>query len=373
VPRPPLAVGTHGNIIIRKDGTAWRARTSYRDHDGRLRDISRWGRTRGQASQALSAAIRDRRATTAADVESDATVRTVAQQWLATSLDDVADNTRTLYRYATEHYVIERLGELRLRELTVPILDRALRAVGTQHGLGAAKTTRSVLSGILGYAVRNGALSANIVRDTSPISRKPKKAVRALTLTETNELIAGLRASERANELDLPDLVDWMLGTGMRIGEVCAVREHTIADRTVEVNATVVRVKGAGLTIQERPKTAAGWRVLTLPDHVVAMLERRASRLQVEPPEHVVFPSPRGRLRDPSNTSGDLRAELDLLGFGWVTSHTFRKTVATRLDEAGFTPREIADILGHERPSLTQDVYMGRKVVSARMAVVLAR
>ena len=57
----------------------------------------------------------------------------------------------------------------------------------------------------------------------------------------------------------------------------------------------------------------------------------------------------------------------------WVTSHTFRKTVATRLDEAGFTARQVADQLGHANPSMTLDVYFGRQVVSAEAARVLGR
>ena len=44
----------------------------------------------------------------------------------------------------------------------------------------------------------------------------------------------------------------------------------------------------------------------------------------------------------------------------WLTSHVFRKTATTVLDEQRFSAREIADVLGHSRPSLTQDVYMHR-------------
>ncbi len=36
-------------------------------------------------------------------------------------------------------------------------------------------------------------------------------------------------------------------------------------------------------------------------------------------------------------------------GLSWVTSHTCRKTVATRLDEAGLSAREIADRRGKRR------------------------
>jgi len=41
------------------------------------------------------------------------------------------------------------------------------------------------------------------------------------------------------------------------------------------------------------------------------------------------------------------------------------------LDEAGLSARVIADQLGHARPSITQDVYVGRKVVDARVAEAL--
>jgi integrase len=49
------------------------------------------------------------------------------------------------------------------------------------------------------------------------------------------------------------------------------------------------------------------------------------------------------------------------------------KTVATRLDEADLSAREIADHLGHARLAMTQDVYMGRGVASAAAAQVLLR
>jgi len=106
-----------------------------------------------------------------------------------------------------------------------------------------------------------------------------------------------------------------------------------------------------------------------LPTAVVTMVERRSRERAT--PSGTVFPSPLGQVRDRSNTTADLRRAFDRAGFDWVSSHTFRKTVATRLDDAGLTARQIADHLGHARPSLTQDVYLGRKVVASRAASVL--
>ena len=55
-----------------------------------------------------------------------------------------------------------------------------------------------------------------------------------------------------------------------------------------------------------------------------------------------------------------------------MTPHTFRKTTATLLDLDDFSAREIADQLGHARPSITQDVYLGRKIKNPRAVEALA-
>ncbi len=47
-------------------------------------------------------------------------------------------------------------------------------------------------------------------------------------------------------------------------------------------------------------------------------------------------------------------------GFPWATSHLFRKTVATLMDQAGLSSRAAADQLGHAITSMTTDVYFGR-------------
>lgn len=137
---------------------------------------------------------------------------------------------------------------------------------------------------------------------------------------------------------------------------------------TVEVGHTVIRVKGKGL-IRKRTKTAAGERTLALPSWAVAMLRERQEVTKDE--EGPVFPDSLGGLRDPSNTRRDLRAARGNAGFAWVTSHVFRKTAATVLDDAGLSARKVAGQLGHARPSMTQDVYLGRKAAGREAADAL--
>ncbi|MFR9854509.1 tyrosine-type recombinase/integrase [Corynebacterium striatum] len=119
----------------------------------------------------------------------------------------------------------------------------------------------------------------------------------------------------------------------------------------------------------KRNKTwgTSGYRVLALNQQVMDMLVRRSQMNWPDNSQGLVFPNSLGHIWQRGYATKELRRVLDPAGLSWVTFHTFRKTVATRLDEAGLTAREIADQLGHEQPSMTTDVYMGRKVVSEKV------
>lgn len=54
-----------------------------------------------------------------------------------------------------------------------------------------------------------------------------------------------------------------------------------------------------------------------------------------------------------------------------MTSHTFRRTVGTLMDQAGLSARAAADQLGHAKVSMTQDRYFGRKIRATGAAAVL--
>ena len=78
----------------------------------------------------------------------------MAALWLAeVDGSELASGTERLYRFVADAYVLPGVGELRLREVTVSAVDRLLASVHGRHEAGAAKSTRSVLSSILGLAV----------------------------------------------------------------------------------------------------------------------------------------------------------------------------------------------------------------------------
>lgn len=159
--------------------------------------------------------------------------------------------------------------------------------------------------------------------------------------------MTALSYDYKAIARDLPDLVGFLMATGLRIGEACGLTWDAVDLQagTIEVRAAAVRVRGRGLVVKAT-KTDAGTRTLVLPRWCVGMLRARVDRLEATHGDRggrPVFPAPLGGWRDPSNTQADLRDAFAAAGFDWVTSHVFRKTVATLMDQAGLSSRAAAD------------------------------
>jgi integrase len=298
-----------------------------------------------------------------------------ADLWVARFGELVADGRRSAgsletYTRQLHNHVLPALGEVRLGEATTPLLDKVIATVKSESGAATARTCRSIISGVMGLAVRYGAIPANPVREVDRVEVAAAEAPRALTQQERTAWLHQLRADPQAVRRDLPDLTFFMMATGTRIGEALGVLWSQVdLDRgVVQITHTIVRLTGHGL-VRKATKSRAGERVLPLPQSAVAMLRRRfvaGAKL-----DHPVFPDSIGGFRDPSNVRRSIREARGSTELAWITSHHFRKTTATILDEAALSARQVADQLGHARPSMTQDVYMSRKVASSRAAEAL--
>lgn len=390
--RPSLPLGTYGVISSYRTPAGYRARTFYRDFDGATRRVERHGTTKGKAEARLREALRDRMRTSGSDVITpESRVSLLAEAWYTDALDrGLAPGTLRSYRDRLDNQVIPAIGNLRVRELRTGVIDQHLRKVTSSHGPAIAKVVRTVLSGMCAFAARQDALAIeNPVRDASRIAVKVKRAPKSLDVTQARQLRAYLTYDTQAMARDIPDLVDVLLATGVRVGEALALTEDAFnpEDATLEIRGTVTRIKGHGLFFKPEPKTPAGHRKLLLPSWATDLLSARFARLPqtevlildallADTVQHhsethrLLFPSQRLTLRDPSNVDNQLKDAARFAGED-ITSHVFRKTVATLMDDAGLSARHAADQLGHSRVSMTQDTYFGRKISSIQAAAIL--
>ena len=196
--RPPLDVGTHGKIRFSDTPNGVRARASYRGYDGKAHDIERTGQSRPKAERLLKKAISEAlKAPGGGDMDHNTKFSAVADKWLTRQAERVeaeerAHGTLDNYRSMLRNHVLPALGDLRLHEVSVPRLDAFLPAVKAKTSASHARTARAVVSGVLGYAVRQGALGSNPVRELERIEDGKRKKPRALSSTERRRWLEQL-------------------------------------------------------------------------------------------------------------------------------------------------------------------------------------
>lgn len=353
-----MPIGTWGRIKRTQIGEKeWVAKARFRDYDGVTRLVERSGVTGPKAENALKEALLERARLVGDDITAETRLRVVAEEWFADEIQGAkAWNTERRYREVLDLMVLPGMGMLTLREATVARCDRFLQLTTTSHGPSAAKHAKTVLSGVLGLATRRGALQANPVRDVKAI-RVTVPEVEALTLHQVQTLRIALYADEAAVSRDIPDGVSYMLGTSARIGEAMALRwpdlDLDAAVPTALIRATTIFKKGEGTIIQEHPKRSSSRRRIPLPAFVVTMLRQRAEDARHE---LLVFPSARGRVRDPNNFRkgwDSFKVSHDL---EWVHPHVFRKTAAAIVED----PELAAGLLGHADSNVTKTHYLPR-------------
>jgi len=398
--RPRLPLGAHGKVSrTEQTKNRWIAKARVRDLDGVTRLIERRSpigvvdKYGAQAEAALIDAVAERSAPSVGDLTGESMLSAVWQIYRAQLVaDGKAPRTLDRYDYVAAK-IMHGLGSIRLREATTQRLDIFIRTLNDNSGPSVARTARVLLSGMFKLAARYGACASNPVRDVSSV-RITTKASRALTVDDVQAILRGIttstkelpplaKATQRTSrttiadycaEADLVDVVTMFAATGCRISEVLGLRwsDVNLEARTVDITGKVIGVKGRGLIRDNNTKTEAGKRVLPLPLFAVAMLLARQVRAEANM-HNVVFPSSAGTLRDPDGVSKQWRRVRAALGYEWVTSHTFRRTLATIIDAEGMSARVGADQLGHRHVSMTQDVYMGRGVVHTEVAEALDR
>ncbi|WP_344753148.1 tyrosine-type recombinase/integrase [Leifsonella bigeumensis] len=309
-------------------------------------------------------ALRDRLAPTAEYLTRESTLQQLADQWLADVWKSKrAVATKERYSSTVRAHVNKAVGEVRVREATVPRMQRLVDRVAESSGEGQARMLGVVLKGMFSLAVRYGAADSNIGSDLL-LPTVDRGTVRAPSIDDVKLLRSLLTAYDsktpaRGNAIrDLADIGDLLIGTGGRIGEILALRwdDVDLAGR-VTITGTVTRERGRGIYRQDIPKSDSSNRTLTLPTFVVDMLATR----RVNAYNEWVFPSATGTLRWPENVRQQWATAVADSPVEWMTTKACRKAVATVIDaELGLEAAK--DQLGQSDIGVTRRHYVARNL-----------
>jgi integrase len=154
-----------------------------------------------------------------------------------------------------------------------------------------------------------------------------------------------------------------MLGTSARIGEALALRVRDVDlardPATMEIAGTITNVKGKTAYRQDHPKTARSNRTVAVPSFTAQAVKRRLAQLDDTSADALLFCSRNGTPLATNNVRRQLRRALELAGIEGVTPHSFRRAVATEVNNAA-NVELAAELLGHADPKITIAHYIRR-------------
>jgi integrase len=211
---------------------------------------------------------------------------------------------------------------------------------------------------MLGEAVRWGVIGTN-----PAAAVRPPRAPRPVLHVPDADTSAAILERVRGREVQGPVVL--ALGTGMRLGEILALRwkDVDLERRVLRVTATLSYV--AGEFTFPQPKTSRARRSVDLPAFVVAFLKRH-KRAQDEQKMRVrdmwedygtVLTDPIGLPIVPWSVSSDFRRVTKELELPRTRFHDLRHAHATELLGAGVHPKAVSERLGHSTVAFTMDVY----------------
>lgn len=294
------------------------------------------------------------------------------EDWMNYWLDfvvkpQVKASTYACYRTIADKHILPCYGKLPLSKMTdseANTMPARMQASGY-----SANTCRSAYR--LFRASVEAACGEHLIMGNPAEKRtfRKEKNHKARVLTVYEQEIVTRYATQ---ESEFPALI--ALYTGLRIGEICALRWRDISweEQALTVRSTVQRVnlhqkegKRTELMVT-RPKTEDSLRIVPVPSFIMKQLH--AFFEQARQSEFIFGRD--GKPADPRLIQKHIKKMVESLGLDGVHFHTFRHSYATRLLEMGEDIKTVSSLLGHSSVQTTLNFYAHSTPEHQRLAVV---
>lgn len=192
-----------------------------------------------------------------------------------------------------------------------------------------------------------------------------KKIIKTLTRTEEKLLINYIIKNDKHKYSG----IILSLLTGMRIGEICALKRQDIdlKKRKITVNKTLQRIcmKNKKSTIHiGKTKTSSGAREIPISNFLYEFL------LSIKPQNRDTYFLTNSSIpKEPRNYRKIYKTLLSRLKINSITFHALRHTFATRLVENKIDIKTISELLGHSSTNVTISIYIHSEYNTKKKAV----
>lgn len=279
-------------------------------------------------------------------------------EWLKTSERQNKPSTYVKYSGILERHIKPNLGGCCPAEITVTAVERFAQDLSDNHGLSpkSVKDILVVLRSILKHAQKR--FPGIFPQLEIEYPKEAKKEMRVLSRREQEQFTQYLLTDMDPCKFG----VLLALCTGIRIGELCALRWQNISmeEKTIRITQTMQRLKdihesgGAKTTVLiDSPKSQNSVRVIPMTE----MAARLCSQMFCANNAAYVLTGTANYM-EPRALQYRLGRYTQACGLTGVHFHTLRHTFATRCVEVGFEIKTLSEILGHATTTITLDRYV---------------
>ena len=289
-------------------------------------------------------------------------IRELANDWLNSVQTQIKKSSYVKYINILHAHILPEFDNIPLNELTSSRIqkfcDKLLHYGGTSGEGLSPKTVADILSlmrSLLRYAQIQGYQPPStgkeiMIRQATPdtviISRPAQEILCRYLYTNMSERNMGILLC---------------LFTGMRVGEICALKWEDISfqDKSIYVHKTMQRLQIPGATSQKThitvtsPKSKCSIRIIPIPDSLSQLMQREFPNRQ-----GYVLASPDEEYIEPRTMQNYFCHVQKQCGLAPVNFHALRHTFATRCIELGFDVKSLSEILGHASVNITMNRYV---------------
>lgn len=268
-----------------------------------------------------------------------------------------------IYRYIPKDVLIAKIDE----DLVYKLIDN-MYTFGTLS-LNYTKQTRTTLSTMLNFAVSKKLISSNPVLKTKVTPKKEEEARirkriedKYLENEEFKQILEYMYSKPKRKTHALISEILYL--TGLRYGELQALRVRDYDGKTLSVNGTLdytsVKISEAKKTT---PKNLYSYRKIDLPNRVIEIIEEflLENRLLVKGYNDDSFIFLASHKKNPlslrSFNSVLASTEEELHFKKHLTSHIFRHSHISLLSELNLPLKVIMERVGHSDPKTTLAIY----------------
>ena len=284
------------------------------------------------------------------------TIREIAEAWKEYKRPYVKQSTMAAYVLILENHVLPEFGDndsLHEHDVQAFVLKKI------EHGLSAksVKDILIVLKMVMKFGVKNEWMNHYEWDIKFPVNSQPKE-LEVLSVANHKKILDYVQHNFTFMSLG----IYISLSTGLRIGEICALKwsDINVADGKITVQRTIERIymvegekKHTQLVINT-PKTVNSCREIPISKELLAMV--KPMKKVVNADFYVL--TNEDKPTEPRTYRNYYNRLMEKLDIPKLKYHGLRHSFATRCIEAGCDYKTVSVLLGHSNISTTLNLYV---------------